>query len=74
MENQEEQAFKHSFAKNDDIHDQILKAFRVYFEANQDWHTKSTLRAGMQARNALMEIKHLCSAQRAYIMDWRREF
>ena len=57
--------------KDEELHDQIMQAFREYFKANQDWMNKGTRRAGMTARARLNEIKHLCVERRKHIMDWR---
>ena len=57
--------------KDEELHEQIMQAFREYFKANQDWMNKNTRRAGMDTRNILNEIKHLCVERRKHIMDWR---
>lgn len=62
---------KVAMKKDEELHDQIMQAFREYFKANQDWMNKGTRRAGMTARARLNEIKHLCVERRKHIMDWR---
>lgn len=57
--------------KDEELHAELLKAFRQYFEANQKWISKGTRRAGMDTRFWLSEIRRICSARRKHIMDWR---
>ena len=56
-----------------DTHDELLKAFRQYFEANQKWINEQTRVAGMDARFWLSEIRRICSRRRVEIQDWRHE-
>lgn len=58
--------------REEETHDALMKAFRQYFEANQNWVNKGTRRAGMDARFWLSEIRRLCSQRRDNIMEWRR--
>lgn len=57
--------------RDEELHDELMKAFREYFKANQDWVQKGTRRAGMDTRRWLNEIRHICSKRRKVIMDWR---
>lgn len=57
--------------QDEDLHDELLKAFNAYFKANQIWMKKGTRRAGMQTRHWLKEIRRICLARRKSIMDWR---
>lgn len=57
--------------KDEELHEQIMQAFRAYFKANQDWVNKGTRRAGVDTRNILNDIKHLCIERRKLIMQWR---
>lgn len=59
--------------QDEDLHDQIMYAFRQYFEANQKWLAKGTKRAGMDVRFWLNEIKKLAIERRKVVMDWRYE-
>jgi hypothetical protein len=59
--------------RDEELHDQLMDAFREYYKANQDWLNKGTRRAGIDVRNALNRIKHLTIARRKVIMDWRYE-
>ncbi len=58
--------------QDEDIHAQLLQAFRQYFEANQRWINEGTKRAGMDTRYWLLEIQKLCKQRRGIIMEWRR--
>ena len=58
--------------REEETHDQLMKAFQQYFKANQNWINKGTRRAGMDARYWLSEIRRLCSERRDNIMEWRR--
>jgi len=57
--------------KDEDLHEQLMQAFREYFKANQDWVHKGTRRAGMDTRDILNDIRKLCIQRRKHIMDWR---
>jgi hypothetical protein len=57
--------------KDEELHEQIMQAFREYFKANQDWVNKGTRRAGMDTRTILNKIKHLAIERRKHIMEWR---
>lgn len=57
--------------RNEELHEQLLKAFGEYFKANQKWMTKGTRIAGIQTRFWLSEIRRIAKAQRLVIMNWR---
>lgn len=57
--------------QDEELHEQLLYAFRQYFEANQKWINKGTRRAGMDTRYWLNEIRRICTERRKVIMDWR---
>jgi hypothetical protein len=59
--------------QDEQMHEQLMQAFREYFKANQQWLNKGTRRAGMDVRYWLNVIKHLCNNRRNHIMDWRKE-
>jgi hypothetical protein len=58
--------------REEETHDELLRAFRQYFEANQRWVNQGTRRAGMDARYWLSEIRRICSQRRDNIMEWRK--
>ena len=59
--------------QDEELHEQLMNAFKEYFKANQKWLAKGTRRAGMDVRYWLNEIKHLSIARRKVVMDWRYE-
>ena len=58
--------------QDEELHAELLRLFRVYFEANQRWINEGTKRAGMDVRAALSDIRRVCSDRRKHIMEWRR--
>lgn len=56
--------------QDEELHEELLKAFRVYFEANQNWINKATKRSAIRLRQALSEIRRLCSARRKVVREW----
>lgn len=58
--------------QDEELHEQIMHAFREYFKANQRWINEGTKRAGMDTRYWLNEIKNLSLKRRLHIMEWRR--
>jgi hypothetical protein len=58
--------------QDEELHAELLRLFRVYFEANQRWINQGTKRAGMDVRAALSDIRQVCSDRRKHIMEWRR--
>ena len=59
--------------QDEELHDQLMEAFRKYFKANQEWINKGTRRAGMDTRFWLSEIRRLASERRMKIQEWRHE-
>ena len=59
--------------QDEELHAELLTAFREYFEANQRWLNKGTRRAGMDVRRCLSNIRRICSERRKVVMDWRYE-
>ena len=58
----------------EELHDQLMKEFRKYFESYQDWATNQTHAAGMRSRANLSEIRRIAKALRAEIIETRRTF
>lgn len=58
--------------QDEELHAELLRLFRLYFEANQRWINEGTKRAGMDTRALLSEIRRVCSRRRKHIMEWRR--
>ena len=58
--------------QDEELHAELLAAFRKYFEANQEWLARGTKRACMDTRYWLSEIRRICSARRVSLQEWRR--
>ena len=58
---------------NDETHDELLKAFRVYFEANQNWHNDQTKISAIRLRQILSDIRRICSKRRVVVREWAIE-
>lgn len=54
-----------------ELHDEIMKEFRKYFELNQLWAVNQSHRSAIRVRNSLKKIRKLCSEQRKLIQEWR---
>lgn len=59
--------------KDDDLHDQLMIAFREYFEANEKWETTKYDYPGIRARNALGKIRIIARKRRMEIQRLRKE-
>jgi predicted secreted Zn-dependent protease len=65
---------------NEELHEEIMKAFDEYFRANQRWVTKQSDPSCVQVRKCLQELKRvslklrqLCDQQRLVVQDFRYE-
>ena len=58
--------------KYDELHDQLLKEFRAYFEDYQTWATTESHASGMRSRAHLSEIRRIASKLRVEILETRR--
>jgi outer membrane lipopolysaccharide assembly protein LptE/RlpB len=56
--------------QDEDIHAELLRLFRVYFQANQDWLNKETKRSAIHLRQVLSEIRMQCTARRELVRRW----
>lgn len=56
--------------QDEELHDQLLKKFREYFEANQEWLNKGTKRSGIKLRRIMSEIRKICSERRVVVREW----
>lgn len=59
---------------SEELHDQLMKEFRAYFEDYQDWVRFKTHAAGMRTRAHLSEIRRIARALRADILETRKTF
>ena len=56
--------------QDEELHDELLKAFRAYFSANQEWLNKQTKQSGIRLRQRLSEIRTICSKRRVVVREW----
>lgn len=56
--------------QDEELHAELLKAFRAYFEANQDWVNKQTARSAVRLRQRLSDIRRICSERRVVVREW----
>jgi hypothetical protein len=59
--------------QDEELHDQLMHAFREYFKANQRWLAKGSRRAGMDVRFWLGQIRIIARDRRMKIQEWRHE-
>lgn len=58
--------------QDEELHAELLKAFREYFAANQRWMAEGTKRACMDTRYWLHRIRQISLQRREVLMEWRR--
>jgi hypothetical protein len=51
-------------------HDEIMREFRTYFEANQRWENERTKVSAIRLRKSLARIRELCVDQRMLVREW----
>jgi len=56
--------------QDEELHEELLRAFRQYFEANQEWLAKGTLRSAIKLRHIMSDIRRLLSKRRVAVRDW----
>jgi hypothetical protein len=56
--------------QDEEIHAELLKAFREYFEANQVWINEGTKASAIRLRKKLSEIRKICSQRRVVVREW----
>lgn len=56
--------------QDEELHDQLLKKFREYFQANQEWLNKGTKRSAIKLRRIMSELRALCSQRRKVVREW----
>lgn len=57
--------------QDEELHAELMAAFRKYFEANQQWMATGTKRACTQTRLWMSEIRRICSERRIELQKWR---
>ena len=56
--------------QDEELHDELLKLFRQYFQANQEWLAKGTKRSAINLRQIMSDIRRVCSARRVVVRNW----
>lgn len=56
--------------QDEELHAELLRLFRVYFEANQKWINRATKQSSIELRQVLSEIRKLCIARREAVRAW----
>ena len=56
--------------QDEELHAELLKLFRVYFEANQKWINTGTKRSAIRLRQVLSEIRTVCIQRREVVRAW----
>lgn len=56
--------------QDEEIHAELLKVFREYFEANQAWFNDGTKVSAIRLRQKLSEIRKICSRRRVVVREW----
>jgi hypothetical protein len=57
-------------SQDEELHAELLRAFREYFEANQRWINEGTKVSGIRLRQKLSEIRTICSKRRVAVREW----
>ena len=55
------------------LHQEILRAFNEYFKSNLRWKTNNSVKACVKTRVLLSEIRHLCNQRRKILNNWRHD-
>lgn len=56
--------------QDEEIHAELLKKFREYFEENQEWMSKGTKASAIRLRKIMSEIRRICSRRRVVVREW----
>ena len=56
--------------QDEELHAELLKVFREYFEANQRWINDGTKVSAIRLRQKLSEIRTICTRRRAVVREW----
>jgi len=59
--------------QDEELHAELLRVFREYFEANQRWINEGTKVSAIRLRQKLSEIRTICSKRRVVVRDWAVE-
>lgn len=56
--------------QDEELHAELLKAFREYFEENQTWLNEGTKASAIRLRKKMSEIRRICSRRRVVVREW----
>jgi hypothetical protein len=56
--------------QDEELHAELLKKFREYFEANQEWLGRGTKVSAIKLRRIMSEIRTLLSQRRVLVREW----
>ena len=59
--------------KDEELHAELMRVFRKYFEENQRWFAEDTYASTIRLRHLLSDIRNVCSARRKAIREWQVE-
>jgi len=57
--------------QNEESHELLMRAFKEYFKANQDWQSRGTRRAGENMRYWLAQIRIIAKQRREHVQQYR---
>ena len=57
--------------QNEESHEQLMRAFKEYFKAHQDWQNRGTRIAGENMRYWLAQIRIIAKARREHVQQYR---
>ncbi len=56
--------------QDEELHDELLRLFRLYFAANQKWINRATKQSAIELRQVLSEIRKVCIQRRDIVRRW----
>lgn len=56
--------------QDEELHAELLRLFRQYFECNQTWINRATKQSSIELRQVLSEIRRVCTARRDIVRRW----
>jgi len=59
--------------QDEDLHAELMRLLRVYFEENQQWINTGTYASSIRIRHLLSDIRNVCSDRRKDIRLWQIE-
>jgi hypothetical protein len=56
--------------QDEELHAELLRLFRLYFECNQKWINRATKQSAIELRQVLSEIRKVCIQRRDIVRRW----